>query len=95
MHKLRTTLNKKLSGLSLLELMVAMAIGSLLLIGLASVFQRSSTSQRELEKTGELIENGRYALSLLAEDLRHTGYYGHFHDLSALGTLTAQPDPCG
>jgi len=80
------------AGMSLIELMVALVIGSILLAGLASVFFNSSHAQRELEKTGQLIENGRYAISLLSEDLRHAGYFGQFFGLDP--APAALPDPC-
>lgn len=83
---------KKQSGMSLIELMVAIAIGGILLAGLASVFFNSSRAQRELEKTGALIENGRYAISLLYEDLRHAGYYGEYFSIGS--APAALPDPC-
>ena len=79
-------------GMTLIELMVALAIGSVLLIGLATVFFNSSRTHRELEKSGEMIENGRYAMNLIFDDLRHAGYYGYFFDLPA--APGALPDPC-
>lgn len=78
--------------MSLIELMVAIVIGAILLAGLASVFFNSSRAQRELEKTGQLIENGRYAIGLLTEDLRHAGYYGQFYGVDP--APAALPDPC-
>ncbi|MEE8321598.1 MAG: prepilin-type N-terminal cleavage/methylation domain-containing protein, partial [Gammaproteobacteria bacterium] len=82
----------KQSGLSLIELMVAISIGAVLMAGLVATFQNSSNSRRELEKSGLLIENGRYAIDILYEDLRHAGYYGHYYALDeAPATL---PDPC-
>jgi type IV pilus assembly protein PilW len=80
------------AGLSLAELLIAMAISSGLMLGLATTFKTSSDSQRALEKSSQLIENGRYAISLLYEDLRHAGYYGHYYMLGA--PPTALPDPC-
>ena len=78
--------------MSLIELMVAIAIGAILLAGLATIFFNSSRSQRELTKSGEMIENGRYAIYLLGEDLRHVGYFGQYYDIGvSTGTL---PDPC-
>ena len=84
--------------MTLIELMVAIAIGSVLLIGLATVFFNSSRTHRELEKSGQMIEDGRYAMNLIYDDLRHAGYYGYFFDLDApvlpdplSGGL---PDPC-
>ncbi|MBI2969609.1 MAG: PilW family protein [Gammaproteobacteria bacterium] len=80
------------SGLSLLELMVAITIGGILMTGLVVTFNNSSDSRRELEKAGNLIENGRYAISLIYDDLRHAGYYGHIYDVGDVpGSL---PDPC-
>lgn len=90
LRKLNTTQKQK--GMSLIELMVAIAIGAILLAGLATIFFNSSRSQRELSKSGELIENGRYAINLLGEELRHVGYFGQFYDIGvSTGTL---PDPC-
>jgi len=82
----------KQSGMSLIELMVAIVIGGILLAGMASVFFNSSRAQRELEKTGAMIENGRYAINLIAEDLRHGGYYGQFYAMDP--APAALPDPC-
>lgn len=79
-------------GMSLVELMIALTISSALMLGLTATFKNSSDAQRALEKSGQLIENGRYASNLLYEDLRHAGYYGHFF---LLGTPPAAlPDPC-
>lgn len=79
-------------GMTLIELLVAIAIGAILLAGLASIFFNSSRSQRELSRSGELIENGRYAVNILENELRHVGYYGQFYDIGdSTGTL---PDPC-
>lgn len=87
MNKYKTQL-----GLSLIELLISIAIGSMLLAALVSTFKSSSDSYRELQKSSDLIENGRYAAELLHDDIRHAGFYGHF---SATGTFPAAlPDPC-
>ena len=80
------------NGMSLVELMVALAIGSFLMLGLVSTFRNSSEAQRELEKSNQLIENGRYALDLIFQDLRLAGYYGFYY--SASTAPSALPDPC-
>jgi len=79
-------------GFSLLELMVSMTIGLLLLAGLATVFGNSSNSNREMKRTSEQIENGRYAIEMLAQDIRHAGFFGEFYKLPAVPG--AAPDPC-
>lgn len=86
------TLPRAVRGVSLIELMTAITIGLLILLGLTTVFVNSSTSSRELKNTSEQIENGRYAIELLTQDIRHAGYYG---ELSVVPTVPAvEPDPC-
>ena len=83
---------RALRGVSLIELMTAMTIGLLILLGLTTVFVNSSKSSRELKNTAEQIENGRYAIELLMQDIRHAGYYG---ELSVLPVAPATaPDAC-
>jgi type IV pilus assembly protein PilW len=81
---------KYASGISLIELMIAIAIGLFITGVLSFVFVDSSRAFRELRKSGEQIENGRHALSLLADAIRHAGYFGQ------LGTFNAPVavDPC-
>lgn len=83
------------SGFSIIELMIAMTIGLLLLSGLAMIFVNTSDANRELQKIAQQIENGRYAIETLSQDLRLAGFYGHIHDLSAIPVpATLPPDPC-
>src|SRR5919201_3755151 len=79
-------------GFSLVELMVALTIGLLLLTALATIFANSSRMQREVTLSAQQIENGRYAIDLVSEDVRHAGFWGYYG-----GSLTppgAMPDPC-
>lgn len=83
------------SGLSLIELMIALTIGLMLLSGLALIFASSSDANRELQKTAAQIENGRYAVDTIVQDLRLAGFYGHLHDFSNIAVpATIPPDPC-
>jgi len=81
-------------GFSLIELMVGIALGLLLLIGLTAMFVASSRSFSETERASRQIENGRYALDLLSEDIRHAGFYGEASTFGALAPVGAPPDPC-
>lgn len=63
-------------GVTLIELMVALAIGLLLVIAMSAIFVNSSTSRRELALSAEVIENGRYGLDLLTRELSQAGFYG-------------------
>lgn len=87
------TLPRAVRGISLIELMTAVTIGLLILLGLTSVFVNSSTSSRELKNTAEQIENGRYATELLGQDIRHAGFYGELSTLPAV-PASATANPC-
>jgi type IV pilus assembly protein PilW len=88
-HKIRRA---ACAGFSLVELMIALAIGLVLLAGLVSTFAQSAKAHRELQKFSQQIENGRYGLDLISSDLRHAGFYGQFYNLPA--APGALPDPC-
>lgn len=64
------------SGLTLTELLVAMAVALLLLFGVVSLYLANKSSFRHQEVTARLNEDGRYVLDLLAFDLRNAGYTG-------------------
>jgi type IV pilus assembly protein PilW len=81
------------AGFSLVELMVSMTIGLMLLATLLVVFANASSARGELERSSRQIENGRYAVELLSDDLRVAGYYGEVN-VAALATPAALPDPC-
>jgi type IV pilus assembly protein PilW len=90
-----TRMMRRTAGFSLIELMIAMTIGLLLLSGLAMIFVNSSDSNREMQKTAQQIENGRFAVEIISQDLRLAGFYGHLHDISALtAPATVPPDAC-
>lgn len=80
------------SGLSLVELMISITIGLVLLAGITTLIVQQSNTRTELDKSSRQIENGRYAMQILADDIRHAGFYGQFADLPA--APAALPDPC-
>lgn len=61
-------------GLSLVELMVAMALGLLLMTGVIQVFLSSRQTYAANEAMGRLQENGRFALEFIARSARLAGY---------------------
>ena len=75
------------SGLSLVELMVAMSLAVLLLAGVLSIFQSSKVTYLTNEKTSRLQENGRLALELMVHDLRSAGYGGCARETAFTSTL--------
>lgn len=63
-------------GLSLVELMIGVTIGLALLAALGSLYVATSKARAEFNKTGEQVENGRYALESIARDVEMSGFYG-------------------
>lgn len=68
--------NSRVRGFSLVELMVAITISSLLLVGVIALFISSRASYETTERLSRIQENGRFALDQLATDIRSTGYQG-------------------
>lgn len=64
------------AGLSLVELMVAMAIGTFLLAGAITVFGKTRDLYRTNDAAARLQETARYAMSTIEADLRMANYWG-------------------
>jgi type IV pilus assembly protein PilW len=78
-------------GFSLVEFMIAITIGLFLIAGLVYLIAETSRSRGEMERSSRQIENGRYALERLSEDLRHAGFFSEFFCLlSSIGGVTCQ-----
>lgn len=87
-------------GFSLVEFMIAITIGLFLISGLVYLIAETSRSRAEMERSSRQIENGRYALDRIAEDLRHAGFYSEFFRLPMSGetgfpATAAEAAPCG
>ncbi len=65
-----------LRGSTLIELMIAMTIGVFLLGTLALVLSNNSRTRYEIEKSIGQIQNARYAMQMITDDLSNAGFYG-------------------
>jgi type IV pilus assembly protein PilW len=63
-------------GMSLVELMVALTIGTFLLAGAISVFGKTRDLYRTNEAAARLQETARYAMGTIEADLRMANYWG-------------------
>lgn len=63
-------------GLSLVELLITLALASALMIATSELYLRSKASMTTAQQLAELRENGRYALEVIAADIRRAGYLG-------------------
>lgn len=81
------------SGFSLLELFVALAIGLVIFAGVLSVFVGMKTTTTETTGYGELQENGRFAISLLSDDLLRQDFWGDYTGTIDLSSINPVPNP--
>jgi type IV pilus assembly protein PilW len=90
------------AGFGLVELMVSMLIGLVIIGALVSLFVNTSGNNRELARANSMIENGRFAIKVLEDDLAHAAYWAGFvpmfDDLTSVDVPTdvpsGVPDPC-
>ena len=69
-------MNLRQRGIGLIELLVALAIGSVLIVGAVYVYSQSRSSYRVSDATSRLQEDARYALSIIEPDVQLAGDYG-------------------
>jgi type II secretory pathway pseudopilin PulG len=89
-------------GLSLIELMIAIALGMIVMAALLALFVNVTRTNNEMAQMNRQIENGRFAIQVLQDDVVHAGFWGsyvpQFDDLTAatvpLDAPNALPDPC-
>lgn len=77
---------KRVQGLSLIELMIAILIGLFLLIGVIQVFAAARTAYQLSSGLARAQENGRFAVDYLQRDIRLTGHFGCINDQARLQT---------
>jgi type IV pilus assembly protein PilW len=84
--------------------MISMVIGLFIVLALLTLLINVNRNNGELTKTNRIIENGRFSLQVLADDVAHAGYLGGYvpayddltvNNVAALGDFpTGVPDPC-
>ncbi len=64
------------SGMTLVEILIAMLIGAILLAGILGIFINTKQTNRSLEAISRIQENARFALAFIARDLRMGDFWG-------------------
>lgn len=92
------------AGFSLIELMVASAVGLMIMAAILTLYLNVTRANDEMAKTNMMVENGRFAMQLLQDDIAHAGFWDGFvpdyDDLSLkvgeapVDTFTGIPTPC-
>ncbi len=70
----QNTLTQK--GLTLVEILVALALSSVILAGITQVYLSTRQTYRTTSELSGLQENGRFAMLFLSKDLRMGGFQG-------------------
>ena len=77
------------TGLSLIELMIAMVLGLLLMLGVIQIFLSSKQTYTANSALSRIQESGRFAIDFISYDLRNAGYRGEC--LSEANSLVSSP----
>jgi type IV pilus assembly protein PilW len=84
-----------MSGMTLIELMVALGIGAFLMMGAMTVFMQSRTTFRITESVSRMQENGRFALDAMEPDIRMAHYYGLTALVAKISNAAGPTDAAG
>jgi len=82
---------KNQKGFTILEIFIALAIGLVLFAGVMSIFVGMRTTTTETSAYGELQENGRFAISLLSNDLLRQDFWGDYNGVLDRASLVSVP----
>jgi type IV pilus assembly protein PilW len=90
------------TGFTLVELMISLVLSLLIVLALVTLLINVNRSNSDLTSSGRMLENGRFAMQILENDIQHAGYWGGyvpaFDDLTTVGAPsdvpTDVPDPC-
>lgn len=90
-------MNRKQSqGFSLVELMVAMVVGLIIIAGAVSMHTGTRKTQVKSEEQMDMVADARFAIEMIAYDLRHAGSWGGTNKdglIECKSTDTACPVP--
>ena len=66
------------TGATVVEVMIGMALGMIVVAALGAVFASSINTRNEIERAGQQIESGRYALELLRDEIHQAGHFNGY-----------------
>lgn len=82
-------------GFTLVELMIALTLGLLLVLGLSQVFIASKQGYRVQESSGRMQESVRFALEAIGREIRHADFWGGIEPSQIVDGLPASTSaPC-
>lgn len=87
----------RVAGFTVVEMMIAVALGLVVLAALTAYFVQTSQNRSEMDRNSRQIENGRYAVDALRDDLMLAGFYADTSQpptSAAGGTQWETPPAC-
>jgi type IV pilus assembly protein PilW len=82
-------------GFSLVELMIAMALGLMLVTVIVSIFVSSNRNYKEDDRFARMQENGRFAIYALQTDLSMASFWGTTTSPSGITNAVGTASSCG
>ncbi len=68
--------NRKNRGAGLIEIMIALALGALIMLGVTQIATDNSSTRNELERFGRQLETANYALGVIEADVTNAAFWG-------------------
>jgi len=68
--------NSRATGVTLVELLVAITLGAIILAGAVTLFVNNRDTYKTTNELSRLQETARYALDMMVKDIRMAGYFG-------------------
>lgn len=84
---------RRQAGFSMVELMIAVALGLIILAALTTFFVQTSANRHEMERNTRQIENGRFAIDTVRDDVALAGFYADLAPGAAPTWLTNDACP--
>lgn len=91
----RAGAKKSATGFSIVELMVAIALGLVITAAISTVFVTSKGTYTTQENLARLQENARFAVQFLIKDIRLSGHFGCLDEISPQTVNNTLKNPSG
>jgi type IV pilus assembly protein PilW len=93
----RPDLRQRCGGVGLIELLVAVAIGLVMIAGAVTVYAKAKDAYAALDANARLQETARYAMGLIEADIRMASFWGLTNrpDLITANASLTFPNKCG
>lgn len=79
-------------GFGIVEVMIALALGVIIMLGVTEIATNNSSTRWELERSGRQIENAAYALREIESDLTNSGFWGELGAQEIVAVPPVCPD---